>query len=491
MHYFPTFCYDQNGAKQLDKTAQEYNLSGDILMKRAAVAALAKLREKWPYAKNIKIFCGVGNNAGDGFVLARLAQEEGMQVEIITIEQTPILRDEAKNAFEQALNKGIPIASFQKSIDLQDTDVIVDAIFGIGLTRDVTGLYAEAIMLINQSFIPVFSIDIPSGLSPNTGSCLGIAIDASATITFIALKQGLLTNDGPDKTGELYFDSLDVPEEIYDRVKPTARIVTLDNIHSVLAPRLRNAHKGLYGHVLMVGGNQGFAGAMQISGEGAVRVGAGLVSIATHPLHASSIAAVRPELMSHAVETVDDMKLLLDRATVIAIGPGLGQDAWAQGLLNAVINQDKPLVVDADALNQLALNPHRNDRWILTPHPGEAARLLHCSTAEIQADRFAAAEKIQRTYGGVVVLKGCGTIVMGDDHVAWICDAGNPGMASGGMGDLLTGIIAGLVAQKIGLLEAAIAGVLIHALAGDEAAEGGERGLLATDVLEYLREWVN
>lgn len=255
--------------------------------------------------------------------------------------------------------------------------------------------------------------------------------------------------------------------------------------------RARDAHKGDFGHVLVIGGQPGMSGAARLAGEAALRAGAGLVSVATHPEHASVLNSGRPELMCHAVANAETLKPLLERSTVLAVGPGLGQSEWARGLLVAVWDTDLPMIVDADALNLLAREPMRRDRWILTPHPGEAARLLGCSATEVQADRRTAVRALQARYGGVVVLKGAGTLIA-DGVQCRVCTAGNPGMASGGMGDVLTGVIAGLCAQGMSLSSAAAAGVLVHALAADAAAlRDGERGLLASDLLPELRRWVN
>ncbi len=258
-----------------------------------------------------------------------------------------------------------------------------------------------------------------------------------------------------------------------------------------LKPRPRDAHKGLYGHVLIVGSDEGFSGASRMAAEAALRVGAGLVSVATRPDVAVTLNVSRPEIMSHGVRTVKMLKPLLKRATVVGIGPGLGTSVWAKSLFQAVLKSKKPLIVDADALNLLASKPCRHEEWILTPHPGEAARLLKMKTEEIQRDRMSALKKLQEKYGGVCVLKGNNSLIAGPKNQMARCDAGNPGMATGGMGDILTGVIAGLVAQGLPLINAAKLGVLVHAKAGDLARMDGERGMIATDLLPYLRQLMN
>ncbi len=267
--------------------------------------------------------------------------------------------------------------------------------------------------------------------------------------------------------------------------------MNLDAIRAELAPRKRDAHKGDFGHVLIVGGGPGMSGAVRLCGEAALRSGAGLVSIATHPSHHAMIAAGRPELMCHALEAEKDLKPLLERATVIALGPGLGTGKWSQTMFDAILKSDLPMVVDADALNLLANSEARDLDWILTPHPGEAGRMLDCPTARVQEDRRGALRKLAEQFGGTVVLKGSGSLVSAADGPAWLCTAGNPGMAAPGMGDVLTGIIAALRAQGLSREMAAAAGVDIHARAGDSAAEAGQRGLLASDLLQELRVWVN
>lgn len=261
-------------------------------------------------------------------------------------------------------------------------------------------------------------------------------------------------------------------------------------LQQYLPPRRRDTHKGDCGHCLLIGGASGMSGAIRLAAEAALRAGSGLVSVATHQEHAPLLNLTRPEMMVYAVESPVHLRPLLPRMNAIGIGPGMGQTAWSRGLLTMIQTTDQPKVLDADALNLLAQTPGKRHDWVLTPHPGEAARLLGCDVATVQRDRTAAARLLQHTYGGVVVLKGAGTLVASTERVA-LCPIGNPGMASGGMGDVLTGVIAGLLAQGLGLAAAAEAGVYAHALAADRAASNGERGLLASDVLACLREAVN
>jgi NAD(P)H-hydrate epimerase len=243
--------------------------------------------------------------------------------------------------------------------------------------------------------------------------------------------------------------------------------------------------------VLIVGGDHGMPGALRLAGEAALRSGAGLVSLATRPAHAAGIPLTRPELMCHGVQQAAQLAPLLKRATVVAVGPGLGTGEWGRGLFGALLDSPLSLVVDADALNLLAREPLRRGNWILTPHPGEAARLLGIEVAEVEKDRFAAVRALSERYGGTVVLKGAGTLIHTEGHPVAVCDRGNPGMASGGMGDVLTGVIAALRAQGLDDAAAAEAGVWVHAAAGDRAAQEGERGLLAGDLMAALRAELN
>jgi len=400
------------------------------------------------------------------------------------------LSGDALNVAEAWLKPGNTVESWSGG-GFQNADVIVDALLGTGLDREVSGAFRDVIDAVNASGRPVLAVDIASGLQADTGNIMGTAVRASHTITFIGIKQGMVTGSGPEFCGEAYFNDLGVPEAVYDDIPAAASLVTYNTQKRLLGRRPRNARKGHYGHVLVVGGEYGFAGAVRMAGEAAARCGAGLTSVATRPAHAFSLAANRPELMVRGIDVVTDLVPLLAAATVVAVGPGLGRSDWSLALFGRVLDSERPLVVDADGLNLLAREPESRDNWVLTPHPGEAARLLNCTTAEIQADRFAAARALQEWYGGVIVLKGSGSLIAGPGGIR-VCGDGNPGMASGGMGDVLTGVIAGLLGQGLSADAAASLGVCLHAAAADRtAAEGGERGLLATDLYPALRQLAN
>ncbi|MCC8986519.1 MAG: NAD(P)H-hydrate dehydratase [Candidatus Contendobacter sp.] len=493
MRELPVELYRAAQVRELDRIAiQERGIPGYTLMSRAGAAAFNLLRERWPDARRIGVICGGGNNAGDGYVAARLARQAGLEARILTLVDPAQLGGDAQIAWRDACVAEVPIAPFAAS-GLADADLLVDAMLGTGLEREVSGHWREAISAMNAHSAEILALDIPTGLHADTGAILGAAIHAAATMTFIGLKQGLFTGQGPACCGEVRFADLGVPPDIYPAIHPACWRYAGEDLSELLPRRSRSAHKGHFGHVLVVGGDQGLAGAARMTAEAAARCGAGLISVATRAVHAGLQAAVRPELMFHGIEVVEELTPLLDRATVIAIGPGLGRSDWGRTMLNAVFASDKPLVVDADGLNLLAIEPGYRDSWILTPHPGETARLLKMTPTQVEADRFAAVEEVALRYGGVAVLKGAGSLIASriDGQVA-LNTTGNPGMASGGMGDVLTGVIAALVAQGLPLFAAAKAGVYLHGLAGDQAAlAGGERGLLATDLLPFLRQAVN
>lgn len=472
----------------MDRYAIEsLGIPGYTLMQRAGEAAFDLLLAAWPQARRVLVVCGAGNNGGDGYVLARLAREAGLEVAVAALADPARLRGDAARACGDFVAGGGTLRPFSDALAV-DTDVIVDALLGTGLDREVGGVFAECIGAVNAAGRPVLALDIPSGLDADTGRVLGAAVRADRSITFVGLKTGLFLGAAPDLVGELSFASLGV-----EAPSPPPRLLRLDPefLRTALPRRPRLAHKGAFGRVLVVGGGLGMPGAARLAGEAGLRAGAGLVTVATRPEHVAAIVAGRPELIVHGVADPAECAELAAAADVVAVGPGLGRCAWAREAFAAALDAGRRLVVDADALNLLAEAPRRRDDWVLTPHPGEAARLLGLSVAEVQADRLGAVTALAARFGGVAVLKGAGTLVRRGMDVPWVCDRGNPGMASAGMGDVLTGVIAGLWAQLGEAETAAAAGVLAHAMAGDVAAAGGERGLLAGDVIGALRTCLN
>ena len=486
----PYALYTAAQVRALDQAAIASHCPGAELIQRAGQAAYDLLRRRWPAARRLSVLCGPGNNGGDGYVVARLAQGDGLEVRVLQLGDESRLSPEATQMREAWRQSGGSGAAFRELP--RNTDLIVDALLGIGLERPLAGDWAAAVQAVNAQRAPVLAIDIPSGLHADTGRVLGYAVRATATLSFIGLKQGLFTGAGPEYGGEIHFASLGIPASIYGREILAARRLDWAKIACQVPRRPRDAHKGDLGHVLVVGGASGFSGAARLAGEGALRAGAGLVSVATHPAHAAVLNLGRPELMVAAVTTPGDLAPLLARATVVAIGPGLGQGPWGRELLPPVLAAGKPLVLDADALNWLAQHAMRREDWVLTPHPGEAARLLGCSPAEVQADRFSAVRRLRDAFGGTLVLKGAGTLVMGAGRrPPGVCSQGNPGMASGGSGDVLTGMVAAFLARGLAAEDAAEAAVCLHAAAGDAAARAGEQGMLASDLIAAIRPTLN
>lgn len=491
MSSLPVAVHTAAQVRALDRHAiDDLQIPSYTLMTRAGEAALGALRSCWPSAQRIAVVCGPGNNGGDGYVLARLAREQRLQVVAIGVHEPALLQGDARRAHDDFLAAGGTVGA-RRSNCLSGADVVVDAIFGVGLSRTVAGAAAEAIAAVNECRAPVLALDIPSGLHADTGEVLGIAVRSQRTLAFIGLKLGFYLGEGPNCTGVVMFDDLELPPQAFKHVEPAATLIDEADVAELLPPRRRTAHKGQQGSVLVIGGNLGMAGAARMAGEAALRAGAGLVTVATRNENVAAIVGARPELMCRGVVDAEDLTELIARADVLALGPGLGQDAWARAMFAAALGSDRRMVIDADALNLLAQSPRANARWILTPHPGEAGRLLGKTTTDVQRDRLGAAREIVARYGGTVALKGAGTLVLGGAGLPAICDRGNPGMASAGMGDVLTGVIAGVVAQSTDLVACTRVGVLVHALAGDMAARRGERGLLATDLLTYLPTCVN
>jgi len=492
----PSDLYLAAQVRELDRvTIEDHGIPGSQLMARAGKTALRILRHHWPEAQRYNIVCGVGNNAGDGYVLARLARAEGYKARVFQVGEVSRLRGDAKTAYEAFLSSGGTPLPFSEGC-LAGADINVDALLGTGLTGEVRSPFREAIAAINLAKLPTLSIDIPSGLCADTGTPLGEAVRAEVTVTFIGLKLGLFTGEGPAYAGKVLFSDLKVPEEVYHSVRPCAQRLSLESLSKKwLSPRKRTAHKGNFGHVLVIGGAPGYAGAARLASEAAARVGAGLVSLATHPNHAAQITAFRPEIMAHAAADPKDLVDLLKRATVLVLGPGLSSSDWGVALWKVAMASNLPIVLDADALNLLAATQDQEflprSHWVFTPHPGEASRLLGKTAAQVQNNRTAALADLIQKYGGTWVLKGAGTLVSNDQNLIGVCSVSNPGMASGGMGDVLSGVIGGLLAQGIPAPEAAQLGVCLHAEAAVLASREGERGMLASDLMPYLRRLAN
>ncbi|WP_045857402.1 bifunctional ADP-dependent NAD(P)H-hydrate dehydratase/NAD(P)H-hydrate epimerase [Teredinibacter purpureus] len=493
--------------RQLEELAIDVTGIASIqLMKRAGRVAFDALIQRWPNAESVRIVCGSGNNGGDGYVMAALAMRREMDVAVLSLCSPSALTGDAARAYRFAIQEGVRVVEVQdwSSAFLQEhTDIIVDALLGTGLKGELRAEVKAAIDAINGMGVPVVAVDMPSGLNGDTGGTLSAVIAATLTVTFVACKPGLLTGRGPQLCGEVVFDDLGLSKEgsqdalqaAWSTIQADCQRVTIHSTKLLLQARPADAHKGMFGHVLVIGGDTGYGGAVTLTAEACARSGAGLTSVATQPIHVNAILSRVPEAMVTGVASGQALEPLMAFPSVVAVGPGLGQSPWSEQMLQQAVQADLPLVVDADGLNIMAQgrvlpNAYR-DNWVLTPHPGEAARLLGCSVEVIQNNRFLAVSELQKRYGGVVVLKGAGTVIT-DGHQLYLADVGNPGMASGGMGDVLAGVIAALMAQGLTALDAACLAVCVHGDAADLAAEeGGERGLLASDLIPYIRELLN
>lgn len=535
MQTLPDNLYRVSSVTQLEQIAMnELGISADELMLRAGTAVFDVVRSRYPKAKNLLVVCGAGNNAGDGYVIATLAKKSGYHVQVCSLIDPASLKGAALNAYQRwsvigdvQHNTDWPSNEGQSDTQLfpkivqkatQQTDVIIDAMLGTGLVRSVSNSWRAIIDMLNKSGQPVVAVDIPSGLYADTGSIAGDAIRADVTVCFIGLKQGLFTSQARDYCGEVTYCNLTLPKALFTRVDPDARLIQAVD-YSVLPARKAASHKGCFGHVLIVGGNDGMPGAVILAARAALRTGAGLVTIITIKQHLAAISAAVPEAMLKVCTIDHDNRNKSDETDIpsvsqlfslsfiedvkyVAIGMGLGQDDWSKTILQHCLRLEKPLLIDADGLNLLAC--HRSllaniaaTSVIVTPHPGEAARLLSdrstISTTDIQQDRFTAVSSIHDLFKMInsctVVLKGSGTLIF-DGHITRVCNLGSAAMASPGMGDVLSGIIIALQTQGLSTDSAAELGVCLHASAALRVVGSHTRGLLASDVIDALPELI-
>ncbi|HAT3953246.1 bifunctional ADP-dependent NAD(P)H-hydrate dehydratase/NAD(P)H-hydrate epimerase [Kluyvera georgiana] len=490
LHSIPHSIWPADALRRAEKTAaQSLGISLYELMQRAGKAAFDVARAAYPASRHWLILCGHGNNGGDGYVVARLAQAAGIRVTLLAQVSDRPLPEEAYTARAAWLEADGVIQSTDMPWP-QDGDLIIDGLLGTGLQNAPRDDMASPIARANRYPAPIIALDIPSGLNAQTGTTPGAVIHAAHTVTFIALKPGLLTGKARDVVGTLHHHALGLESWLAEH--PTA-IHRLDasQLAQWLPPRRPTSHKGDHGRLVVIGGDHGTGGAIRMAGEAALRAGAGLVRVLTRAENVAPIVTARPELMVHEL-TPQSLEDALAWADVVIIGPGLGQAEWGKQALRKVENIRKPMLWDADALNLLAFNPDKRHNRVITPHPGEAARLLNCPVAEIENDRLLSAQRLVQRYGGVAVLKGAGTVVADEQGTLSIIDAGNAGMASGGMGDVLSGIIGALLGQALSPYDAACAGCIAHGAAADRlAAREGTRGMLATDLFSTLRRVVN
>jgi hydroxyethylthiazole kinase-like uncharacterized protein yjeF len=463
------------------------------LMERAGLAAAEVARDlSGGTGKSVLVVAGPGNNGGDAFVLARHLKQWYFKVTVVFTGEESKLSADAKAAMRAWREAGNAVS--QTLPAAHDWGLVVDGLFGIGLERDVSGRYAEWINAANGLGAPILALDLPSGLHSDTGRVMGCAIRATHTVTFIALKPGLLTLDGPDYCGELHLRTLGLDPQ---KLRPAQGfLVGREVLAGALRPRARNSHKGDYGSVGVIGGDHGMVGAALLAGQAALKLGTGRVYVGLLARDAPLLDAEQPELMLRNADEV----LKLGNLSCLAVGPGLGQMPGAAFYLGLAVDSLLPLVLDADALNLIAVDARLGERLkkrraatLLTPHPAEAARLLATATGTVQEDRVGAARTLAAKFNCLVALKGAGTVCSAPDGIWHINTSGNPGMASAGMGDVLTGMIAALLSQGAEPRAALLAGVYLHGAAADCAVAGGAGpiGLTATETITAARTLLN
>lgn len=489
--------------REIDKlTTGKYGIPGLVLMENAGRATADVLLDNFAYAMKVAVFAGGGNNGGDGFVIARHLISEGLDVDTYTVSDPKKYRGDALTNYKALKNIGGNIIELNNSLrKYKQADVIVDALFGTGLDREVTGFYKKLIEFINSQGVPTIAVDIPSGLDSNSGHPLGTAVLADITVTFVLPKLGISIYPGVEYAGEIYVADIKTPKFLEDEIP--YELLTSESVDGILAPRYEDTHKGTYGHLFILAGSPGKSGAAALSALGAQRSGTGLVTVGvpkslnpimeqktteamTEPLPETDLETFGLVSIDRAIEISNEKK------TAIAIGPGISTSNETREFLYEIIrNSELPMVIDADALTLIGDNPdvlnEAKAPVILTPHPGEMSRLAGISTEEVQADRIGVTLNFSSRYHVYLVLKGARTIISTPEGELFINTTGNAGMASGGMGDVLTGIIGGFLAQRIDPADSCKLGVFAHGLAGDLVAEqSGEAGMIASDVANTL-----
>ena len=470
--------YTRQQVYQLDQLAIAEAQASRQLMHKAALAVWRVIQSRYAEYQSMLVVAGAGNNGGDAYAVAAIALQAGWQVSLVT--NGDLQRQSAESAYYRERFESLGGISQPWTGSLPDAELIVDGLLGIGLNKSLSGDWRRLIEAINDHQADKISIDIPSGLNADTGIAMPCAVLARQTVTFIGRKLGCYLADGPDFCGEILFDDLGISGRSASQVAAACQTLQPDNIQ-LPQPRKTNSHKNDFGHVLVIGGDRGMSGAVHLAASAALRCGAGLVSLCVHPDNYAIAATRQAELM---VSAWPDLELQLERASVVVVGPGLGQSTQAGQILQRVSELKLPLVVDADALIPSFIDSLQADSVVLTPHPGEAARLLDSTSRQLQQDRVQALHKLCNRWPYVTVLKGAGSLVGAGDQQPGLCCHGHPGMATAGMGDVLSGVIGAYLAQGLQPLQAARSAVLVHALAAEQfAREQDANSLIASDVI--------
>jgi len=481
------------------RTIKSFGIPGSVLMERAGLALVSRLTDKLDGRRTL-VISGTGNNGGDGIMAARELHNMGYRTSVTVIGKKDSMSPDCRSQYKAASEFGVPIrfGSSPRPEEFHGAFVL-DALFGTGLSKEVKGAHARTIGLINSSGCPVASVDIPSGISADTGQVLGTAVWADMTVTFGALKRGHLLYPGAEMSGEVFVHDIGFPHQLINGI--SCNVLGSDEIRLLLPERAPDSHKGDFGHLLIVAGSRGRTGAAFMASEAALRTGAGLVTLAAP----EDLAAIYQSRVTEAMVlplpstgegafSLDALEGILDfaarKATAIAIGPGLGQEESTARLVREIIgNSPVPVVLDADGINCLGsrgasiVNKSRSP-IVLTPHPGEFSRISGMSVSETQADRPSAAGLLAKKSGAIVVLKGAPTVIAGPEGELFINTTGGPALSKGGTGDVLTGFVGGFAAMGMSPLESSLLGVYLHGLSGDIAAEAfGDLPVLATDVI--------
>ena len=504
--------------RNLDATAiNDYGIPGIVLMENAGLGTVVAMNQRFGSfaGKIVSIFVGPGNNGGDGFVIARHLHQQGAKPHVFMLVNPEKLKGDAATNLKIVRKLPIPIHILLNTEDLRSAEgrlahsqAVVDAIFGTGLTRDISGHFADVINRINRFTCPVVSVDIPSGLNSDTGQVMGISVQARLTATYGLAKTGMVVEPGRDFAGDMEVVDITIPFEAVEQAAIQTELLDSETVRPWIPARNISSHKGTFGHLLIVAGSTGKTGAAILSGQGALRSGAGLVtlcvprdlnSIFEEALHEAMTIPMTED--SGGIFSGSDWNLIKESMAgkqALAVGPGMGTKSGARELvMKLYLESELPMIVDADGLNILSMDRSRIKAppapRILTPHPGEMARLTGMTTREIQGNRLEIASSFAKENRVVLALKGAATIIAGPDGRIAVNSTGNPGMATGGMGDVLTGLIGGLLAQGLDVWQAACLGIYVHGLAADRlaAVSGVSMGFIAGDVARELPKAFN